>query len=267
LTEETASPRSDEYRVDLAVFQGPLDLLLYLIRKEEVGIYEIPIAKITRQYLQYIEMMQTLNLEVAGEYILMAATLIRIKTRMLLPRDENDAEEQDPGEDLLMALIEYKKYKEAGDIMREKALIEERNVVPSSPLGDIERKVDLCPSTTLFDLLTAFKDVLNAHHEELVHEVNTEEISIEDRTRHIMEFLREKEFATFAELFNDIPRKIVAVVTFIALLELTRSRRVVLYQSFPFAEMRVRRGDMYGSSSQAIDLIKISETKEKVENN
>jgi len=115
--------------------------------------------------------------------------------------------------------------------------------------------------------LTAFKDVLNAHHEELVHEVNTEEISIEDRTRHIMEFLREKEFATFAELFNDIPRKIVAVVTFIALLELTRSRRVVLYQSFPFAEMRVRRGDMYGSSSQAIDLIEISETKEKVENN
>lgn len=267
MTEETAIARGDEYRVDLAVFQGPLDLLLYLIRKEEVGIYEIPIAKITRQYLQYIELMQTLNLEVAGEYILMAATLIRIKTRMLLPRDEEDGEEQDPREELLMALIEYKKYKEAGDVLREKALIEERNVVPDAPLGDIERKVDLAPSTTLFDLLTAFKEVLDAHREETVHEVDTEEVTIEDRTRHIVELLREREFATFAELFNDIPRKIVAVVTFIALLELTRARRVALYQSFPFAEMRVRRGDMYASSSQAIDVIEIAENEEKVENN
>ena len=96
----------NDYRVELGVFQGPLDLLLYLIRKEEVDIYDIPIARITRQYLDYIEVMKILNLELAGEFILMAATLIRIKTRLLLPRDENDPDEMDPREELVLALIE-----------------------------------------------------------------------------------------------------------------------------------------------------------------
>ncbi len=135
MTTATINPPADDNRVDLAVFHGPLDLLLYLIRKEEVDIYDIPIAKITRQYLKYIELMTTLNLEMAGEFILMAATLIRIKTRMLLPRGESDADEPDPREELIWALIEYKKYKEAGEILREKALLEERNYIPPSPVS------------------------------------------------------------------------------------------------------------------------------------
>src|SRR5574341_307785 len=106
---------SNQYLVNLPLFQGPLDLLLYLINKEEIDIYDIPIAKITRQYLEYVELLETFDLELAGEYILMAASLIRLKTRMLLPHDPEEAEEEDPRQELMLALIEYRKYKEAGD--------------------------------------------------------------------------------------------------------------------------------------------------------
>jgi len=260
----TLSSQSDNYRVDLAVFHGPLDLLLYLIRKEEVSIYDIPIAKITREYLKYIELMTTLNLEVAGEFILMAATLIRIKTRMLLPRDIDNPDELDPREELIAALIEYKKYKEAGDILREKALIEERNFIPPSPVGEINGKRSLSEATTFFDLLTAFKEVLSKRHDEAFHEVYTEEVSIEDRIAYIIKLLRKKEFAIFKELFADIPVKIVAVVTFIALLELARVQRVTICQLKPFTELRVYRGEYFDSPLQPVDEIDFPEYKQQV---
>lgn len=245
----------DDYRVDLAVFHGPLDLLLYLIRKEEVDIYDIPVARITRQYLKYIEMMQTLNLEVAGEFILMAATLIRIKVRWLLPHDENDPEEADPREELIQALMEYKKYKEAGEILREKAILEERNFVPDSPVEKIDPRIDEYSDVTLFDLISAFKDVIQARREESFHEVVPEDFTVEERMEYIMQSLSNEGFATFTQLFSDIPRKIVAVVTFIALLELTRARRVKLAQSQPFAQLRVYRGDRFTAETGAVDLI------------
>jgi len=153
------APQSEEYRVDLNVFHGPLDLLLYLIKKEEVDICDIPIARITRQYLKYIEMMKVLSLEVAGEFILMAATLIHIKARLLLPRGENDSEEADPREELIMALIEYKKFKLAGEILRENALLEERNYVPPSPVGKVGGYIPELPDANLFDLIAAFNGV------------------------------------------------------------------------------------------------------------
>jgi segregation and condensation protein A len=255
VSEDVAAVSKSEYRFDLGVFEGPLDLLLYLIRKEEVDLHDISLSKVTRQYLQYLEMMQTLNLEIAGEYILMAATLIRIKARLLLPRDDNDDEEIDPREELIMALVEYKKYKEAGEILREKATIEERNAVPPSPVGQMELKVDLSPSTTLFDLVSAFAEVLSAKRDETHHDVDLEEASIEERTEHIARMLKENESATFSELFADIPRKIVAVVTFIALLEMVRARRISIMQSKPFAQLRVYRGDRFNAHRDAIDLI------------
>lgn len=260
----TVPPQNGDYRVDLAVFQGPLDLMLYLIKKEEVDIYDIPIAKITSEYLKYVELMTGLNLEVAGEFILMAATLIRIKTRMLLPRDHSDSEEPDPREELIWALMEYKKYKEAGEILREKAHLEDRNFIPPSPVGKVNGKLEVAETTTLFDLLTAFKDVLSARREETFHEVHAEEVSIEDRIAHIMQLLREKEFATFIELFADIPVKIVAVVTFIALLELVRARRVTIYQSHPFAHLRVYRGEDFDVPRQAVDLVDYVELENPV---
>ncbi len=257
MVEELLNQHSENYRVNLEVFSGPLDLLLYLIRKEEVDIYDIPIARITQQYLRYIELMQVLNLEIAGEFILMAATLIRIKARLLLPRDESDPEENDPREELIMALVEYKKYKEASDILREKALIEERNYVPELPLGKIDAKVELEPGTSLFDLLTAFKEVMEQRREEIVHEVNVEEIAIEDRIASIISYLQKRESATFAELFRDIPRKIVAIVTFIAMLELVRTRRIRVMQAEPFARLRVYRGDRFYEPREAIDLVDV----------
>jgi segregation and condensation protein A len=254
--ENTASTQSnDQYRVDLNVFHGPLDLLLYLINKDELDIYDIPIARITRQYLDYIDLMQNLNLEIAGEFILMAATLIRIKTRMLLPSNPEETDEQDPREELIMALIEYKKYKEAGEILREKALIEERNIAPPSPVGQIKTRVDLEPGTSLFDLLRAFKEVMEARHDQDGYQIQGEEIGLSDRIEFVLTLLKQHEVATFPELFADIPRKIVAVVTFLALLELCRTRRISVSQSKPFAELRVYRGERFDAPREAVDMI------------
>lgn len=246
MSEYLATSTSNDYLVNLDKFQGPMDLLLYLINKNEVDIYDIPIAEITRQYLEYVELMESLNLEMAGEYILMAATLIRLKTRMLLPRDPEELEEDDPRHELMLALIEYRKYKEAGDVLRDKAIIEEGKYVPPSPIGDIKVKVDLSPGTTFFDLLTAFRDVMAQNEEEVMHEVAREQVSLEDRVAYVQNILSRQEFATFSELFSDMPRKIVAIVTFIALLEMARLRRISIMQSSLFEDIRVYRGENFG---------------------
>lgn len=264
--EELLNSHSDNYRVQLEVFSGPLDLLLYLIRKEEVDINDIPIARITKQYLKYIEMMSVLNLEVAGEFILMAATLIRIKARLLLPRDDEESEEIDPREELIMALVEYKKYKEAGEILREKAIMEERYFVPETPVKEIKGRVDLEPATSLFDLLNAFQEVMKQKREEIVHEVESEEIAIEDRIAEILKRLRKSEHASFAELFSDVPRKIVAIVTFLAILELVRSRRIRVQQVSPFSELHVYRGERFDTPTEAIDLVAVETTVDLKEN-
>ncbi len=246
------------YSVNLEIFQGPLDLLLYLIKKDEIDIYDIPIARVTEQYMQYLEMMKTLNLELAGEYILMAATLIRIKTKLLLPPTEGDAEEPDPREELIAALLEYKKFREVSEILKEKRILEERVFVPP-PIdggnGDRE-KISLSSSTTLFDMLTAFKEVLERAEQERILEVNAEEITIEDRVTRIMDLLADKESTTFQELFADIPRKIIAITTFLAILELIRLRRITVRQSLPFSELRVYRGEQFDSPQMAIEFIK-----------
>lgn len=247
--------RLDGYQVDLGIFQGPLDLLLHLIRKEEVDIYDVSISRITNQYLEYIELMQTLNLEVAGEFILMAATLIRIKTRLLLPRDESDPDEIDPREELIMALVEYRKFREAGEILRDRALEEESRFAPPSPLGRVEGRVDEYTDVTLFDLVVAFKEVLSARRDETFHEVAAQEVLVEDRMHFIMVFMHDRELATFVDLFADQPSKIVAIVTFIALLELVRSRRIALSQSVPFGDLRVYRGRRFHAERDSVDLI------------
>lgn len=258
MIEASTLNRTEDYRVELPVFHGPLDLLLYLIRKEEVDIYDIPIARITKQYLKYIELMTELDLEVAGEFILMAATLIGIKTRMLLPRGEDNIEEDDPRHELIMALLEYKKYKEASDILRERAQIEEQKYVPPYPVEKVEGRIDLEPVTTLYDLICAFKDVMRERPEEPVHEVAGQEVSIGDRMKHVLVFLKSAEYATFMELFADTPTKIAAVVTFIALLELARSHRIKIYQSMPFSEVRIYRGEAFNAEKQEIDLVDVT---------
>ena len=245
MQETVTESTNDSYQVRLDIFSGPLDLLLYLIKQEEVDIYDIPISRITRQYLKYIEAMQTLNLEVAGEFILMAATLIRIKTKLLLPRDESDPDEPDPREELILALIEYKRYKEGADHLRDRALREEQNFVPPSPVSHMAVKIDLSPATTFFDLLSAYRTVLSQRRHELFHQVQPEESSMEERMALILGRLSDEEMATYRQLCSDDPKRMIAIVTFIAVLELARLRRISVQQSWPFAEMRVYRGQRF----------------------
>lgn len=248
----------ENYSVDLEIFQGPLDLLLYLIRKDEIDIYDIPIAHIAEQYMRYLEVIQSLNLELAGEYILMAATLIRIKARLLLPRDEEEGEEIDPREELVAALLEYKKFKEAGEILREKRLLEERVFVPPAIGKGNGRKehIILDDNTTLFDMLTVLKEVLERAKREQLYEVNLEETTIQDRVERILKILSDQESVTFVELFDDAPQKIIAILTFIAVLELAKLRRIKVRQSMPFAELRVYRGEDFSSEQPAIEFIR-----------
>jgi segregation and condensation protein A len=252
----------ENYSVNLGIFQGPLDLLLYLIRKDEIDIYDIPIAHITEQYMQYIEVMQSLNLELAGEYILMAATLIHIKARLLLPRDDEEGEESDPREELVTALLEYKKFKEAGEILREKRLLEERVFVPPTLNGGNGRKekVVLTDNSTLYDMLTVLKEVLERAKQESSYEINLSEATIEERVEKIIDHLTDRESVTFIELFEDAPRKIIAILTFIAVLELAKLRRIKVRQSMPFAELRIYRGEDFNNRRPAIEFIREMKT-------
>ncbi len=252
----------DNYTVNLEIFQGPLDLLHYLISRDEIDIYDIPIARVARQYMQYIEMMKVLNLELAGDYILMAATLIRIKAKMLLPRDEESEELLDPREELVAALLEYRKFREAGEILKDKRFLEGRLFVPSGINTGIEykEKVVCADNATLFDLLTAFKETLDRIHEEQLYEISPEELSVEDRIERILSILDQSESATFRQLFADIPRKIVAVTTLLAILELVKLRRIKIRQSLPFSELRVYRGQEYNSTQSVMEQLERSHT-------
>jgi len=234
--------KRDDYSVDLEVFQGPMDLLLYLIRRDEIDIYDIPIARITEQYLKYVEMLRLLNLENAGEYILMAATLIRIKAQMLLPRDNRDEEELDPREELTRALLEYSKFKEAGEILREKWELESRlSPVSGHNNGYKSSQTVLAGNTCLFDLLNAFHDVMANFREESDYLVDHQELTVEDRIEVINSLILNKEYATFDQLFADIRVKIVAILTFLAILEMVRTRRIVVRQAVAFSEIRIYR--------------------------
>jgi len=254
------STSGENYSVNLEIFQGPLDLLHYLIQKDEIDIYDIPIARITEQYMHYLEMMKVLNLELAGEYILMAATLIRIKARMLLPRDENADDEPDPREELVAALLEYRKFKEAGEILREKRLLEERVYVPSglNPGNGNKEKIIYTNTTTLFDLLTAFKEALERIDEDRLYEIRPEEMSVEDRIDRILEILAGRDSATLKELFEDIPVKMIVIVTFLAILELVKARRIAIRQSLPFSELRVYRGEQFDNPLPNIETVEES---------
>ncbi len=228
------------YSVDLEVFQGPLDLLLYLIKKEEVDIYDIPVARVTAQYLKYVEMLKLLNLENAGDYILMAATLIRIKAQMLLPRESLDEDAFDPREELTLALLEYRMYKEASDILREKRVGESHlTAVSGHANGYKSTQAVLQDSTSLFDLLTAFHDVMEAFKEDDSYLVRHDDVTVEDRIEFILTILKNKDYATFEDLFADVRVKVVAIMTFLAILEMTKHHRVKIRQAVAFSEIRI----------------------------
>lgn len=229
------------FPVKLEVFEGPLDLLLFLLRKNEIDIYDIPIALITRQYLEYIELMKELDLDLASEFILMAATLIRIKVKMLLPRDEIE-EEEDPREELVSALLEYKKYKEAALSLRRKEE-EEQVFFPRSDFSFVDKDENLEPlkEADLFDLLVAFKKVLDNQPRESFHSIEFQKVDLEQRIQYILDYLTDKEKVSFEELFQDNPVRLVLVVTFMAILELIRLHEIRVMQRKHFSRIFILR--------------------------
>ena len=243
-TEFESSP--DAYKVKLDSFEGPLDLLLHLIRKNEVSIYDIPIALITEQYLSYIQLMQELNLDVAGEFLVMAATLIHIKSRTLLPRPDPSQEdagpEEDPREALVRRLLEHQKYKAAAELLHDRETLRSAQFMrPDARVADAagdeyepEIEVDL------FSLLAAFRGVLTRASRRPRMVLPPEQISIEDRMHQLLDRLSETEACGFEDLFTDGDgSRPFMIVTFLALLEMIRLKLIRVFQSGSFGEIRV----------------------------
>jgi segregation and condensation protein A len=229
-----------EYKVKLDQFEGPLDLLLYLIKKQELNIYNIPIARITQQYLDYINMLEFLNLELAGEFLVMAATLMRIKARMLLPsRDEEGEDEVDPRRELVQQLLEYQKFKQAAGQLETMEYQRGLLFTRPGPDGDQEA-VETEYSYNLYDLLIAFKKVME-EAKERVFEVAVDEVSIEEKIGLLKQKLDENEMVAFRDLFDPKSTLRDLVTTFLALLEILRLGNATVRQSKPFSEIWIHR--------------------------
>ncbi|EGV50622.1 segregation and condensation protein A [Candidatus Endoriftia persephone str. Guaymas] len=230
----------DALEVILEAFEGPLDLLLYLIKRQNLDILNIPIAEITEQYIQYIEMMEELRLELAAEYLVMAAMLAEIKSRMLLPRQSSeDEDEADPRAELIRRLQEYERYKQAAEDIDQLPRIGRDNFQGQAEL--IERKQEVRePDISLQELLLAFKDVLQRADMFTSHRVEREALSVRERMSQILERVNGESFCDFSTLFDFEEGRPGVVVTFLAVLELIKGSLLELVQNEPFAPIHVK---------------------------
>lgn len=231
----------DALQVFLEAFEGPLDLLLYLIRRQNLNVLDIPIAEITRQYMQYIEMMQEVQLELVGEYLLMAAMLAEIKSRMLLPRmrSEDGAEEDDPRAELVRRLQEYERFKKAAEDIDALQRLERDTLGVSAEVVD-RKVVKLHPDVTLKEMLFAFKDVVQRAQMFNHHQVQRERLSVRQRMADVLATLREASFVQFGALFRPEEGRMGVTVTFIAILELMREALIEIVQTEPYAPIHIR---------------------------
>jgi segregation and condensation protein A len=228
----------------LEAFEGPLDMLLYLIRRQNLDILDIPIAEITRQYMRYIELMQVLQLELAGEYLLMAATLAEVKSRMLLPRmqSQDAADEADPRAELVRRLQEYERFKRAAEGIERMPRLERDTWVASADL--VERKVvRILPQVTLQEMLLAFQDVLSRSDMFAHHHVQREPLSVRQRMTDVLSALTGGAFVDFVRLFGTDEGRRGVTVTFVAILELLREGLIELVQSEAYGPLHVRLGN------------------------
>jgi segregation and condensation protein A len=232
-----------DYPVRLEMFEGPLDLLLHLIKKNEVNIYDIPIALVTQQYLEYLDLMQELNLDVAGEFLVMAATLIHIKSRMLLPRPDPTQEDpdEDPREALMRQLLEHQRFKAAAELLHEREI--QRSAQWGRPDGRVAEVVGEAPEpeveVDLFSLMAAFRQVLERARQRPRVVLPPEQISIETRIEQLNARLSETEACGFEDLFADVQTRAGMIVTFLALLEMIRLKLVRVFQQGNFGPIRV----------------------------
>jgi len=230
----------DALEVILETFEGPLDLLLYLIRKQNLDILDIPIAEITRQYMAYVELMQSARLELAAEYLLMAAMLAEIKSRMLLPRpSEGENEEEDPRAQLIRRLQEYERYRKAAEEIENRPRVG-REIYLAVVECDDKPVKRVEPNVTLFEMLDAFRSVLQRAEMYRHHRVLLEALSVRERMTQILGRISAEHFLSFESLFDVKEGRIGVVVTFMAVLELLKESLLVLVQNEPFAPIHVK---------------------------
>jgi len=237
--------QTTDYAIKLDIFEGPLDLLLYLIKKNEIDIYNIPVALITQQYLEYLNIIKSLNLDLAGEYLVMASTLIHIKSRMLLPvPEEPSAEEQedDPRAELVRQLLEYQTFKDAAAELAQRPLLERDVFKRSAPLPEESKKAaddDELIEVSIFELIEAFHQIVSRLGNKDLLEIDLEKLSLADIINDVMERLTREKNLTFEELLGERKDRRRIVYTFLALLELIKLKMIKAYQTAAFGVIRI----------------------------
>lgn len=231
---------TDDLQISLGEFDGPLDLLLHLIRQEQVSIYDIPIAKITDEYLRYLQLMQEMDIAVAGDFLVMAATLIELKTKMLLPRDpfaDAEAEEDDPRRDLVDQLLEYQKYKAAAQMLWSRATVE-RAIFRRAELETDKTNPEV--AVGVFDLLRVFNEILARHKEEVLMEIEREEISMTEMLERLRNMVMSAGELNLRVFFERARSRRELVLAFLSVLELVRTTEIRLFQQQTFGEIVAR---------------------------
>jgi segregation and condensation protein A len=231
---------ADPYKVELDVFEGPLDLLLYLIKQDEIDIYDIPIVRITNQYMQYIDVMKMLDLNIAGEFIVMAATLMMIKSRMLLPVEDRPEmeDEEDPRWDLVRQLVEYKKFKDAASHLGDLEARQENMFARTGEGIQLGPEPDIAlEDVSIFDLISAFNEALKKAPREELKEIFAEQYTVAEKIDVIMNLMRSRGKASLSRLLNGMTHRYEMVCTFLAILELIRLKQVRATQSDHFGDI------------------------------
>ena len=235
------------HKIKLEFFEGPLDLLIYLIKKNEVNIYDIPIAKITEQYLQYIEVMKLLDLDIVGEFLVIAATLMQIKSKMLLPQPEVPTEEEieDPRGERVNRLLEYQKYKDAAEELRRRELVR-KNIFTREPDKKTEERFLREPGevyfeASLFDLISAFSKAMKEVPREVFYEVMRDEFTVDQKIHDILHILLEEPEISLQVLFQKAVNKLEVIASFLAILELIRLKEIVVIQRQLFGDIKIIR--------------------------
>jgi len=234
------------YKVKLEVFEGPLDLLLYLIKKNEIDIYDIPIASITEQYLEYLELMRMLDLNIAGEFLVMAATLIHIKSKMLLPPEEAEMlpqEEEDTREELVRRLLEYKKFKEVAGILQD--LEGQRKKMFTRDIPFEAEPGEVFFEASLFDLITALTRVLKDVPKEVFQEIVKDEFTVEQKVHDLLHMQVKSPMLSLFGLFQNAKNKQEIIAVFLAVLELIRLKEILVVQKQNFSDIELIRNEKH----------------------
>lgn len=241
-TPEIVAESRDELKIKLGEFAGPLDLLLYLIKQEQANIFDIPIAKITDEYVKYIKLMKRLDIAVAADFLVMAATLIEIKSKMLLPRDptaaSEDEEFEDPRKELVDQLLEYEKFKSAAQMLYERSTVEQA-VFKRGTIESDDNNAEI--SATVFDLLTVFQKIVIRHKEQVTMEIEREEISLSDMIKALKKRIFDEIELNLLSFFEEMHTRRELVTAFIAVLEIVRTEEVKLVQKTTFGDIFLKK--------------------------